>query len=73
MRGNFIGTNAGGDAGLGNTGSGIYIDGPATPSAARRGDRNVIAGNLIGRQHRHLANSARAHERHTGAGAITSA
>ena len=47
VRGNFIGTNAGGASGLGNTGSGIYIEGSGNIIGGENAaDRNVIAANL---------------------------
>ncbi len=47
VKGNYIGTNAAGDAGLGNTGSGVSIADASnnTIGGIAPGDRNVIAGN----------------------------
>ena len=47
VRGNIIGTNPSGDAGLGNAGPGIFINGASgnTIGGSQPGERNIIAGN----------------------------
>ncbi len=47
VKGNIIGTNLSGDAGLGNAGPGVFILGASgnTIGGSQPGDRNVIAGN----------------------------
>ena len=47
VKGNVIGTNPNGDAGLGNAGPGVFISGASgnTIGGSQPGDRNVIAGN----------------------------